>query len=213
MRRWLQRTSRASASDCSCRTETNRRTRCFSATYVGNGTYTGSTDNTSTANLDTHECGLVTPAQSTTSTFISSANLTLGPLNSADDTVAVTGSALGGAPTGAVSFYACHTSITSTFTAVPCAAAGTPEDAGVALLKGAGATSAATSSFFVPTSVGTWCFSAAYGGSATYAGSSDNTSPANLDPDECVLVEPPSGDAITSDPNAPPRRDCPSRSW
>ena len=54
----------------------------------------------------------------------------------------------------------------------------------------------------VPTSVGTWCSSAAYAGSSTYAASSDNTGSANLDPDECLLVEPPSGDAITSDPNA-----------
>ncbi len=50
--------------------------------------------------------------------------------------------------------------------------------------------------------MGTWCFSAVYTGSSTYSGSSDNTSPANLDANECLLVVPPSADAITSDPNA-----------
>jgi hypothetical protein len=152
--------------------------------------------------LDSHECVLVSPSQSTTSTFISSAQLTLGPNSSADDTVTVTGNVVAGAPTGTVAFYACHTSIASTLSPGPCPPGGTPEDGGVALLKGAGASSAATSSFFVPTSVGTWCFSAVYGGSATYAQSSDNTSLANLDASECMVVGPPSGDAITSDPNA-----------
>jgi len=195
-------TGNASTASSGSFTPTSAGTWCFSAVYGGDGTYTGSTDNTSSTNLDAHECVLVAPAQSTTSTFISSVKLTLGPMNSADDTVTVTGNALAGAPTGSVTFYVCHTSITSTFTAAACPSTGTPQDAGVALLKGAGATSAATSSFFAPTSVGTWCFSAVYLGSPTYSGSSDNTSPANLDANECVLVEPPSGDAITSDPNA-----------
>ena len=183
-------------------TPTSAGTWCFSAVYGGDSIYTGSTDNTSPANLDPNECVLVSPSPSTTSTFISSAKLTLGPLNSATDTVTVVGNVVGGAPTGGVNFYACHTSITSTFTPGPCPASGTPQDPGVGLLTGAGATSAATSKVFVPTSVGTWCFSAAYVGNSTYSGSSDNTSPANLDANECLLVVPPSSDAITSDPNA-----------
>ncbi|HEY5024060.1 MAG TPA: hypothetical protein VII76_03720 [Acidimicrobiales bacterium] len=180
-------------------TPTAAGTWCFSAVYGGDSTYTGSSDNTTNTNLDSHECVLVAPSPSTTSTFISSAKITLGPLNSATDTVTVLGNVVGGAPTGSVTFYACHTSITSTFTVAPCPTTGTPEDAGVALLTGAGATSAATSSSFVPTSVGTWCFSAVYVGSETYSGSADNTSSANIDADECLLVEPPSTDAITSD--------------
>ena len=105
---------------------------------------------------------------------------------------------MGGAPTGTVTFYVCHTGVTAALTAAVCPASGTPQDAGVGLLAGAGATSAAASSSFVPTSVGTWCFSAVYSGSSTYTASADNTTPANLDPDECMLVGPPSGDAITS---------------
>ncbi len=186
-------------------TPTSAGTWCFSAVYGGDSIYTGSSDNTSSANLDANECVLVTPSPSTTSTFISSAKLTLGPLNSATDTVTVLGNVVGGAPTGGVTFYACHTSVTATFTVGPCPTTGTPQDAGVALLTGAGATSAATSSVFVPTSVGTWCFSAVYGGSSTYSGSSDNTSSTNLDSNECLLVVPPSADAITSDPNASAR--------
>jgi hypothetical protein len=182
-------------------TPTSAGTWCFSAVYAGDSIYTGSTDNTSAANLDANECVLVAPSPSTTATFISSAKLTLGPLSSAGDTVTVTGNVVGGAPTGTVNFYVCHTSITSTFTPGPCLNSGTPQDA-VILLTGAGASSAAGSKAFVPNSVGTWCFSAVYGGNSTYAASADNTSAANLDSDECMLVGPPSGDAITSSPNA-----------
>jgi hypothetical protein len=193
--------SNASTASSGAFTPTSAGTWCFSAVYGGDSIYTGSTDNTSSANLDSHECVLVAPSPSTTSTFISSAKLTLGPMSSATDTVTVAGNVVGGAPTGSVTFYVCQTSISSTFAPAPCPASGTPEDAGVALLTGAGSTSAASSSTFVPTSVGTWCFSAVYAGSAKYSGSSDNTSAANLDDDECLLVGPPSGDAITSSPN------------
>ncbi|HVA02507.1 MAG TPA: hypothetical protein VMU64_02070 [Acidimicrobiales bacterium] len=186
-------------------TPTSAGTWCFSAVYGGDTIYTGSSDNTSSANLDAHECVLVSPSPSTTSTFISSAKLTLGPLNSATDTVTVLGNVVGGAPTGGVTFYACHTSITAIFTPAPCPTTGAPQDAGVILLTGAGATSAASSRVFVPTSVGTWCFSAVYGGSSTYSGSSDNTSSSNLDADECLIVVPPNADAITSNPNASAR--------
>jgi hypothetical protein len=183
-------------------TPTSAGTWCFSAVYGGDSIYTGSSDNTTSTNLDPNECTLVSPSPSTTSTFISSARLTLGPLNSANDTVTVLGNVAGGAPTGSVTFFACHTGITQVLTAAPCPASGTPEDAGVALLTGAGDTSAASSSVFVPNSVGTWCFSAVYSGSSSYAASADNTSASNLDADECLLVVPPSGDAIISSPSA-----------
>jgi hypothetical protein len=143
---------------------------------------------------------LVAPSASTIATFISVANLTLGPTGSATDFVMVSGNLAGGSPTGTVSFYACHTSITATLTPGLCPVGGTPEDANVAVTPGAGDSSSATSTTFVPTSVGTWCFAAVYGSSATYASSADNTT--SVDPNECVLVGPPSIDAITSDPNA-----------
>jgi hypothetical protein len=177
-------------------------TWCFSAVYGGDSIYTGSADNTSASNLDANECVLVAPSASTIASFISAAGVTLGPSGSATDFVTVTGNVVGGSPTGNLSFYACHTSITATFTQGPCPVAGTPVNAAVALVPGAGDSSSATSSAFVPTSVGTWCFSAFYGGSATYAATGDNTSASNLDANECVLVGAPSGDAITSDPNA-----------
>ncbi len=175
-------------------------TWCFSAVYGGDTIYTGSADNTSSTNLDANECVLVSPSAATIATFISAASVTLGSGGSASDFVTVTGNLVGGSPTGSVSFYACHTSITGTLTPGVCPVGGTPEDANVALVPGAGDSSAATSSSFVPTSVGTWCFSAVYGGSATYAASADNTT--IVDANECVLVGPPSGDAFTSDPNA-----------
>jgi hypothetical protein len=183
-------------------TPTSAGTWCFSAVYGGDSIYTGSSDNTSSANLDNNECVLVSPSPSTTSTFISSVRLTLGPLNSATDTVTVLGNVVGGAPTGTVSFYVCHTSVSATLTVAPCPATGTAQDAAVPLLTGAGASSAAGSTSFVPTSVGSWCFSAVYSGSSTYASSSDNTSATNLDSDECMLVAPGAGDSITSAPNA-----------
>ena len=198
-------TGNAATSSSGSFTPTSAGTWCFSAVYGGDSIYTGSTDNTSSANLDANECVLVTPSPSTTATFISSARLTLGPMNSAYDTVTVTGNVVGGAPTGSVTFYVCHTSITATFAPGPCLASGTPEDAAVPLLTGAGASSAASSKVFVPNSVGTWCFSAVYTGSTTYAPSADNASSATEDSGECVLVNPPTGDAITSAPNASAR--------
>ena len=74
---------------------------------------------------------------------------------------------------------------------------------------GAGASSAASSKDFVPNSVGTWCFSAVYGGSATYAASADYASSATEDTGQCLLVNPPIGDAITSAPTASARAGFP----
>jgi len=177
-------------------------TWCFSAVYGGGSPYTGSADNTSATNLDANECVLVAPASSTTASFISTAKVTLGSTGSATDSVTVSGNVVGGPPGGGVSFYVCHINSGSTLVAGPCPPAGVPEDAAVTLVPGAGASSSATSKAFVPTAVGTWCFSALYGGSPTYAESGDNTSAATLDTGECLLVAPPPGDAITSAANA-----------
>jgi len=175
-------------------------TWCFSAVYGGSATYTGSADNTSSTNLDSHECALVNPSPSTTATFISSADVTLGASGSVTDLVTVGGNVIGGSPTGIVTFYVCHTGTALTPTVGPCPGSGAPE-ATEALVAGAGDTAAAASSTFVPTSVGTWCFSVVYSGSSTYAATTDNTGASNLDSNECVLVGAPPGDAITSDPN------------
>jgi hypothetical protein len=43
--------------------------------------------------------------------------------------------------------------------------------------------------------MGTWCFSAVYGGDTAYTGSEDNSTGANFDPSECALV---SNGAVTS---------------
>jgi hypothetical protein len=163
-------------------------TWCFSAVYTATAPYTGSSDNTTTSNPDDNECVLVTTATSTTTSFISSAEVTIGPSGSVDDSVTVQGGLAGGSPTGTVVFYLCHTSTTQTVTPGPCAASGTPEDTGEQLLTGMGDSSSATSASVMPASTGTWCFSAVYGGNASYQGSSDNTSSSNRDTNECVLV-------------------------
>jgi hypothetical protein len=174
-------------------------TYCFSVVYPGDANYLGSQDNTTTANLDPNECALVYPGATTTASFISTVHITIGPTGAATDAVTVMGGLPGQQPQGTVNFYACHTGVTQTLTPGPCAPTGIPEDANVPLISGAGSTSSATSTNFAPTTIGTWCFSVAYTGSSTYAPSSDNTSPSNKDPNECMTVAPGTADAFTSD--------------
>ncbi|HTZ07788.1 MAG TPA: hypothetical protein VMB72_01880 [Acidimicrobiales bacterium] len=169
-------------------TPTGAGTWCFSSVYTSSGVYTGSSDNTSSTNVDPNECLLVTDASSSTESIVSSAEVVLGPSGAISDDVTVGGGVVAGAPTGSVAFYACLTGSGSSFAPGPCAPTGTPEDTGEMLLPGAGDSSSATSASFLPPDVGTWCFSAVYGGDANYAGSSDNTDSSNLDTDECVLV-------------------------
>src|ERR1700688_215976 len=87
---------------------------CFSAVYAGDTTHNGSSDNTSASNLDANECVLVTPPMTTEATVISSATADLGPPTTVTDAVTVTGNALGGSPTGIVTFYMCKTGTTQT---------------------------------------------------------------------------------------------------
>ncbi|HUO47419.1 MAG TPA: hypothetical protein VMU09_01170 [Acidimicrobiales bacterium] len=167
---------------------TSAGTWCFGAVYSGDPNYSGSEDNTSAANLDTEECVLVTPASTTTATTISSATVSLGPAGTVTDAVTVSGNAVGGPPTGQVQFFACQTGSSSqTPTTGPCPASG-PATSTASLAAASSSTSGATSPTFTPTSVGTWCFGAVYGGDSNYNGSEDNTSASNLDPSECVLV-------------------------
>jgi len=179
-------------------TPTSAGTWCFSAAYSSTSIYSSSSDNTSDSNLDANECVLVTPSSSATATFVFPTEVTLGPSGTLTDSVTVSGSFAGGPPTGSVAFYACLTNGSQTLTTGPCTASGTPEDAGESLVAGAGDTSSATSSAFVPTAAGTWCFSAVYGGDGNYGGSTDNSSADNLDPDECALVTPASSSTASS---------------
>ena len=179
-------------------TPTAAGTWCFSATYTSTNGYSSAADNTLTTNFDPNECVLVATAASGATSFISAAQVTLGPTGTVTDDVTVSGTFIGGSPTGTVTFYACRTASTTTFTSGPCSATGTPADPGDALVAGAGATSSATSISFTPTAVGTWCFSVVYGGDANYMGSTDNTSATNVDPDECVLVSAASSTTATT---------------
>ncbi len=181
-------------------TLTSPGTWCLSAVYGGDSNYLGSSDNTETTNLDSNECVLVVPLPSTTVSKISTANSTFG--SSVSDSVTVKGDALGGSPTGSVSFYLCQTGTGQTMAAGPCVSSSTPEDAGVDLITGPGNISSAVSTSFTPTAPGTWCFSAVYDGAANYLGSSDNTSTSNLDANECVLISSLLGDGIASADNA-----------
>ena len=169
-------------------TPTTAGTWCFSAVYTSMSSYSGSSDNTVATNLDPNECVLVTMASSATATFVSPAVVSLGPTGTVTDSVTVRGALVGGSPTGTVKFFVCQTSSSSALTSGPCPAIGTPEDPGESLVGGVGESSSATSNSFTPTAVGTWCFSAVYGGDANYGGSTDNTDSSNLDASECVLV-------------------------
>ena len=147
------------------------------------------------------------PSPSTTSTFISSVKLTLGPLNSATDTVTVLGNVVGGAPTGSVTFYVCHTSITGDLhrrPPVPPVALPRTPAWGLADRRG-GHLGGLVERLRPDTRWARGASPRSTAGNTTYSGSSDNTSSSNLDADECLLVEPPSNDAITSDPNASAR--------
>lgn len=121
------------------------------------------------------------PNSTATSTQVSASNVTLGPSNSVSDLVTVRGTTAHGSPTGNVSFYVCQTGTAKTLATGPCAATLADHLATVHLTSGANNSSAAPSGPFVPTSAGTWCFSAVYADDTNYTGSADNTSSANLD--------------------------------
>jgi hypothetical protein len=168
-------------------TPTAAGTWCFSAIYSGDSIYNASADNIDAETADAQACVLVTSAPSTAASVTSADQITLGPSGTVKDLVTVTGVVGVGAPTGQVAFYACQTGTTQTLLPAPCTPGATPVDT-ENLAGGAGNTASTTSADFTPTAAGTWCFSAVYGGDTNYAGSSDNTAPANADASECVLV-------------------------
>ncbi|HTZ10653.1 MAG TPA: hypothetical protein VMB72_16390 [Acidimicrobiales bacterium] len=163
-------------------------TWCFSATFTSSSSYQSSSDNTTADDVDPNECLVVATAPSTTASFVSSAEVTLGPSGTVNDDVTVDGNVVGGSPTGTVAFYACLADPSQTYDPQACPATGTPFDPGESLVSGAGDSASATSADFTPTAAGTWCLSAVYGGDANYQASSDDTDAATLDSDECVLV-------------------------
>jgi hypothetical protein len=141
---------------------------CFGATWPGDTNYPGAlSDN------GTNECFSV--AQIPTSTVTTpndgsgvpgaESTITLG--STIYDTAVVSGTSVGGAPTGSVDFHWCSGS---------CSSGGT--DLGSASVSQVGTTytSSATSAGFSPTATGTYCFRGDYLGSTVYKTSSDSSS-------------------------------------
>jgi Bacterial Ig-like domain (group 3) len=162
---------------------------CFAAVYSGDSNYSGSSDTTS------DECFNVTQATSSTTSVPKSGSITLG--QTIDDTATVTGAATI-APTGTVTFYEC-----GPLTSVETCSAGdkTPillggGNSAVPLGNPSGDTSSATSVFFTPNAVGTWCFESYYSGSSNFASSSDTST------DECFSVTAATA-TLTTSPSEP----------
>jgi hypothetical protein len=148
---------------------------CFAAVYSGDTNYAGSSDET------TDECFSVTQASSSTTSVPKSGSITLG--QTIDDTATVTGAA-SIAPTGTVTFYECGP-LPSFET---CSAGGKSPillgggNSAVPLGSPSGDTASATSVYFTPNAVGTWCFESYYSGSSNFAPSYDTST------DECFSV-------------------------
>ena len=154
---------------------------CFAAVYSGDSNYQGSSDET------TDECFSVAEyAAPTTSTPMNS-SIAYGSTNK--DGAVVTGNAVGGDPTGTVTFYECG----PTATPQPCTSEVNQVGLPVGLTSGAGHTSSANSVALLPTSTGYWCFGAVYSGDSNYAGTSDTST------DECFDVTP-AASSTTSSP-------------
>jgi IPT/TIG domain len=100
--------------------------------------------------------------------------------NTNTDGAVVTGNAVGGSPTGTVTFYECG----ATATAQSCTSQANQVGSPVALTAGAGNTSSANSVTFTPHAGGYYCFGAYYSGDSNYGTSSDTST------DECFDVTP-----------------------
>jgi hypothetical protein len=132
---------------------------CFAGYYSGGGTYPSASDAT------TDECFSVTPDFATAPTEPS---IALGASDT--DASAVTGNAVGGVPTGTVTFYACG----PTATPVPCTSTADPVGNPVQLTPGPDDTATAVSPAFTATALGDWCFGGYYSGGGPYQASADN---------------------------------------
>ena len=156
---------------------------CFGAYYSGDSNYLASSD------TSTDECFDVGVSSSSTRTTPTHASIVLGNTNT--DGAVVTGNAVGGSPTGTVTFYVCP----RTASPAPCTSQTDQVGSPVSLMAGAGHTSSAQSATFTPTSAGYWCFAGYYSGDSNYEGSSDTST------DECfdVTVATPT---VTSQPSS-----------
>ena len=145
---------------------------CFAGYYSGDGNYDGSTD------TSTDECFDVTTAASSVSTTPAEATIDLGAAD--NDAATVTGNAVGGSPTGTVSFFSCGPTVTPE----PCTSTADPVGSPVTVTAGPGDTATATSPSFTPDAGGYWCFAAYYSGDSDYSASTDTGV------DECFDVPP-----------------------
>jgi large repetitive protein len=141
-------------------------TYCVRAAYAGDVNYNSGADGSA------GECFAVTASSSVSSSKPSSASLVLG--SSVTDEAVVSGNATGGPPSGQVNFSICGP--LSGATGCPQGTGTVVGSGAVALMAGSGEESTANSSAFTPTSAGTWCFDAVYGGGPDYQESSDASS-------------------------------------
>ena len=116
--------------------------------------------------------------------------------NTWTDTATVTGNSVHGAPTGTVTFYLCQVTKTTGKTGT-CTPSSTHKLGTVPLSAATGSnyTRTATSPPAKPLAAGSWCFSAVYGGNATYNPESDNATATTAAPTtgpnvECFSVTP-----------------------
>jgi parallel beta-helix repeat protein len=145
-------------------------TWCFAISYNGDSNYSSQFQGGGS------ECFTVAHVATSTATTPTLATIALG--SSDTDTAKVTGTAVGGSPTGSVSFYECG----PTTVATPCTSTTNAVGSPVALTAGAANTATALSASFTPTSTGFWCFAGVYSGDGDYSSSQDTTS------GECVNV-------------------------
>jgi len=151
-------------------TPTSAGTWCFAVAYSGDTNYAPGFQG------GPSEC--FTVAQIPTSTGTVPTNSTIAVGGSDTDTATVNGTAIGGSPTGSVSFYQCG----PTPTATACTSTAHQVGSAVPLTAEAGNKATATSAPFTPTAPGFWCFAGIYSGNTNYSPSGDTTS------DECVMV-------------------------
>ena len=115
------------------------------------------------------------------------------------DRAVVTGTSVGGDPTGTVKFFVCKlASGTCDGTINVETQVGAPPEGETLVSDGVAGTftSNATSDAFTPTSTGRYCFRAEYGGSTVYIGSSDSAAT------ECFTVGPLTTTTVTTPVNA-----------
>jgi hypothetical protein len=158
---------------------------CFEATWPGDTNYIGSKDATSATNECFHvaKINTQTVTQTNDGSGTNKSTITLG--GSISDTATVTGTSVGGDPTGNVEFFIC-TQATS------CSTGGT--SLGTVGLTPDGVASTFTSTAtkaYQPSATGSYCFRAEYGGSTVYNTSTDNGA------NECFTVTDSTSEAST----------------